>query len=62
MTRNKVIGMAVGAVIGLVFGGSLGIVGFGGGIAGTVPFAVLGGYLGWKVGSWLGRHGERRER
>ena len=60
--KRKVVGCLVGAVVGLLFGGTIGIAGFGGAIAGTVPFTILGGYVGWKVGYWLDRRGERRER
>ena len=51
--KRKLIGCLAGAVTGFFLGGSFGIVGFGGGIAGTIPFALIGGYAGWRIGSWL---------
>ena len=49
MSRQKIM-MVIGAIIGAFVGSSIGIVGFGGGIAGTIPMAILGGYVGWRVG------------
>ena len=42
--------MIIGALIGAFVGSSIGIVALGGGIAGTIPIAILGGYVGYRVG------------
>ena len=49
MKRQNIM-MVIGALIGAFVGSSIGIVGFGGGIAGTIPIAILGGYVGYRVG------------
>jgi len=49
MNRQKIM-MVVGALIGAFVGSSIGIAGFGGAIAGTIPIAILGGYVGYRVG------------
>jgi len=38
-------------IIFAIFGSSIGIVGFGGGIAGTIPGGLLGMYIGYRLGS-----------
>ncbi len=40
-----------GAALGGWLGSSIGIVGYGSGIAGTIPLAVVGGYAGYRLGS-----------
>jgi uncharacterized protein YcfJ len=42
--------IVAGAVIGALLGSSIGIAGFGTAIAGTIPLAILGGYIGYRVG------------
>ena len=42
--------MVIGALIGAFVGSSIGIAGFGGAIAGTIPIAILCGYIGYRVG------------
>lgn len=49
MTRQKIF-LAIGALIGAFVGSSIGIVGFGSAIAGTIPIAILGGYIGYRLG------------
>ncbi len=49
MSRQKIM-MVIGAIIGAFVGSSIGIAGFGGAIAGTIPIAILGGYTGYRVG------------
>lgn len=41
-------GVVVGAFIGASFGSAIGIAGFGTAIAGTVPFGILGAWLGYR--------------
>lgn len=48
-TRHKIL-IVIGALVGAFFGSSMGIAGFGGAIAGTIPLAVLGGYVGYRLG------------
>ena len=48
-TRQKIY-MVIGALIGAFVGSSIGIAGFGGAIAGTIPIAILCGYIGYRVG------------
>ena len=50
MTRKQKIMVVVGALIGALFGSSIGIAGFGDAIAGTIPIAFLGGYVGFRLG------------
>lgn len=40
--------VVVGFVIGAFIGSSFGIAGFGGAIAGTIPFGLLGAYIGYR--------------
>jgi len=49
MSRQKLF-MVIGALMGVFFGSSIGIAGFGSAIAGTIPIAVLGGYIGYRIG------------
>jgi hypothetical protein len=48
MSKRQRIIIIVGAIVGAFFGSSIGIAGFGGGIAGTIPLAILGGYIGYR--------------
>jgi len=41
--------IAAGGILGALFGSQLGIAGFGGAIAGTLPCAAIGAYLGYRV-------------
>ena len=41
------------AVVFAVFGSSIGIVGFGGGIAGTIPGGLFGAYAGYRLGNYI---------
>ena len=47
--------MVIGALIGAFVGSSIGIAGFGGAIAGTIPIAILCGYIGYRVGMGMMR-------
>jgi len=49
MKRQNIF-IIIGALIGAFVGSSIGIVALGGGIAGTIPIAILGGYVGYRVG------------
>ena len=51
--KPKIVCIVVGAVIGGWIGSSIGIPGFFGLIAGTLPLAGLGAYFGWRVATWL---------
>ena len=51
--KPKIVCIVVGAVIGGWIGSSIGIPGFFGFIAGTLPLAGLGAYFGWRVATWL---------
>ena len=42
--------MVIGALIGAFIGSSMGIAGYGTAIAGTIPLAILGGYVGYRLG------------
>ena len=53
--KYKIVGCVVGGVAGAFFGSSFGIVGFGDGMAGTIPLALICGVLGAGVGSWIAR-------
>ena len=48
--KRQTIFMIIGALIGAFVGSSIGIVALGDGIAGTIPIAILGGYIGYRVG------------
>ena len=43
--------MIAGALIGAFLGSSIGIAGYGSAIAGTIPLAAIGGYIGYRLGS-----------
>ena len=45
----RLIFVIVGAIAGGIFGSGIGIAGGGGAIAGTVPLAIIGGYVGWRL-------------
>lgn len=47
--RDKVIGAAVGGGLGAYVGSSIGIAALGTATAGTVPVAIAGAYVGYKV-------------
>jgi hypothetical protein len=48
MSKRQKIMIIIGVVIGAFLGSSIGIAGFGGAIAGTIPIAILGGYIGYR--------------
>jgi len=49
MTKRKSIGILIGTVVGAFFGSGMGIAAFGGAIAGTIPLAAIGGYIGFRL-------------
>ena len=49
-----VLSVIIGFVAGAFIGSSFGIAGFGGAIAGTIPFGFLGAYAGYRIGKlWI---------
>jgi uncharacterized protein YcfJ len=50
MSKRQKVMIVVGAVVGAFLGSSIGIAGFGTAIAGTIPIAILGGYIGYRIG------------
>lgn len=51
MNKRRKILMIAGALIGAFLGSSIGIAGYGSAIAGTIPLAAIGGYIGYRLGS-----------
>jgi hypothetical protein len=51
--NERWVGAAIGGVAGAVLGSSIGIAGFGGAMAGTLPVAAIGAYLGHRVAPYL---------
>lgn len=53
----------IGTSIGGIAGSSFGIAGFGGAIAGTIPFAIIGFFIGWFLDSkWITGSNENFEK
>ena len=60
LLRSRGFWLLLGVVVGAFVGSGIGIAGFGGAIAGTVPLAVIGGYIGYRIGTRL--RGDREAR
>lgn len=49
MAKIRLVLICAGAICGGIVGSGFGIAGFFGAIAGTIPLAIIGAYIGWRI-------------